>query len=857
VNKYCGGNVQLSQILFTFVSFSNGSLEPLCPETTFRIRDMESLRAWLKIAEIALNPLWTSLRGVFVWPITWRVIIGYLTVGMVGVALCLALLISFVVKGAFGPIPSKKELKQIRNSTASEIYTTDGAMIGRYFFLNRVNADISELNDATMNALIATEDARFMKHGGIDLRALFRVLFRSIIMNDDSAGGGSTISQQLAKNLYPRQRYRVATMLLNKIREMVIARKIESIYSKKETLSLYLNTVPFSDNVYGIKVASQRFFNKEPKDLKTEEAALLIGTLKGNTSYHPVKYPEKSRERRNLVLARMHQFGYLNDAELDTLSELPLKLDYTVDTHSAGLAPYFREHLRLELENVLKDYTKPNGQPYNHYTDGLRIYTTLDANLQKYAEQAMQAHMPKLQRRFYGEWGGKDPWENDENLKKILEASPTYQAWKKLGYSHQGILKRLGKPYNMPLFSWGGQIERNYSQLDSIKYYLKMLNTGILAADPETGAIKAWVGGYDHRFIKYDHVKARRQVGSTFKPLLYAQAVESGMDPCQHFPNRLKTYPEYEDWQPKNSDNRYGGGYSLEGALTKSVNTVSVQIIMETGINPVRDLANKMGITQKIPYAPSIALGTVETSLYDMVQAYSCFVNRGVKKKLYFIERIETADGEVIAEFGPGKKKEADQRVMSEKTADIMVKMMRSVVDRGTASSVKWRYAITNDFAGKTGTTQNQSDGWFMGLTKKLVAGVWVGAESPILHFKSLDSGQGSATALPIWGEFMSRVYKDPRYSGWKDEKMAVLPDSVLNRLSCPQRIWYPSDSLAYDSLGNPILPSVGDSTQQVIETTNGELGSLPNQPKRREQVPIKERLALNTNDNRRSKSKI
>lgn len=813
---------------------------------------MESITEWLRaigryIGQ-GLNPLWQALRSVFIWPFTWNAMFGYLTVGVAGILLGFTILITFVANGFFGFVPSKSELRLVRNSTASEVYSRDKVLLGRYFFTNRVNAELDELSDTLVNALIATEDARFMQHSGIDLRALFRVLFRSLILNDDNSGGGSTLSQQLAKNLYPRRTYRIATMLLNKIREMVIARRMEEVYSKKELLGMYLNTVPFSENVYGIKVAAQRFFNKSPKQLKIEEAAILVGMLKATTSYNPRKNKAKAKERRNLVLERMHKYKYLSDNELDSLANLPLTLEYdSLDMQNEGLATYFREYVRLELEGVLKTFRKPNGEPYNHYTDGLKIYTTIDARLQNHAEQAVMEQLPKIQRRFNGEWSNQDPWENDENFRKIIEANPIYQQWKNKGFSHEGIIRRMSEKYPMELFDWKkGSIKRVMSQLDSIKYYLRQLNTGLIAVEPETGAIRAWVGGFDHKFVQYDHVKSHRQVGSTFKPILYAQAVESGMDPCKYFPNQPKIYPEYENWQPKNSDNKYGGGYSLEGALTKSVNTVSVQIIMETGINPVRKLAANMGIKSKIPYAPSIALGTVETSLQEMVQAYSVFVNRGIKRPFFFIERIETADGELIADFGPNKNVEPEKRALSERTADIMLKMMRSVTQGGTASSVRWKFGINSDFAGKTGTTQNQSDGWFIGLTQKLVAGVWVGAESPIVHFKSLDSGQGSTTALPIWGAFMQRVYNDPKFSSWKEVKMAELPDSVRYRISCAHRIWYTSDSLA-DSLNlDPTLEGIDvDSTTIGADMDLSREERKEERRKRREQKQL-EKMLLN-----------
>jgi penicillin-binding protein 1A len=813
---------------------------------------MENSNEWLRTlgryANWALNPLWQSLRSVFIWPITWKVALGYLVVGFAGIALGLTLLITFVAGGFFGYIPPKSELRQIRNSTASEVYTHDEVLIGRYFLTNRVNAELDEISDTLANALIATEDARFMQHSGVDMRALFRVLFRSLILNEESSGGGSTLSQQLAKNLYPRRTFRIATMLLNKIREMVIARRMEDVYSKKELLGIYLNTVPFSDNVYGIKVAAQRFFNKSPKDLKIEEAAILVGMLKATTSYNPRKNTEKAKERRNLVFERMHKYKYLTDEELDSLSALPVQLEYdSLDIQNQGLATHFREYVRMEMEEVLKNFRKKNGAPYNHYTDGLKIYTTLDARLQNHAEEAVLEQLPKIQRRFNGEWSNQDPWETPENFQKILEANPIYQAWKAKGYSHQGIVRRMSEKYPMELFDWKqGSIRREMSQIDSIKYYLRVLNTGLIAIDPETGAIRAWVGGLDHKFVKYDHVKSRRQVGSTFKPILYAQAVESGMDPCKYFPNYLKTYPDYENWQPRNSDNHYGGGYSLEGALTKSVNTVSVQIIMETGINPVRKLATDLGIKSKVPYAPSIALGTVETSLMEMVQAYSAFVNRGVKRPFYFIDKIETADGELIADFGPNKNVEPEKRVLSERTADIMLKMMRSVTLGGTASSVRWKFGITNDFAGKTGTTQNQSDGWFIGLTQKLVAGVWVGAESPIIHFKSLDSGQGSTTALPIWGAFMKRVYDDPRFSAWKEVKMAELPDSVRNRISCAHRITLASDTLLVDSLDMENAEGVPTDSTTIGPDTDLSRAERKEERRRRREQKQQEKALLN-----------
>lgn len=701
-----------------------------------------------------------------------------------GVLLLTALL---VYSGLLGPLPGYPELRAIRNYNASEVYSEDGVLLGKYFIENRINADLEEISPDIIHALVATEDARFFEHSGIDLRAGLRVLVKSILLSDESSGGGSTLSQQLAKNLYPRREYMMLSMLVNKLREMFIARRLEKVYTKEELLRLYLNTVSFSENIYGIKVASQRFFNKAPGELNVEEAAVLVGMLKATTYYSPVRHPERALQRRNVVLRRMSAYGRLTAAEYDSLKALPLNVRYYKEGNNQGLATYFREHLRQELEEVLEDYTKPDGTPYNLYTDGLRIYTTLDARLQGYAEAAVQEHMAWLQEAFDKEWRKGRPWGDNSVLGRAVERSERYQWLKAKGLSQEEIEKIFATPVPMTVFSWkGGEEEREMSPLDSIKYYLTVLNTGFLAMDPSTGLVKAWVGGIDHKYFKYDHViQARRQVGSTFKPIVYATALQSGMLPCEYTYNRQVAYAQYDNWTPRNSDGEYGGVYSMEGALARSVNAVAVEILMRTGIDSVRQLAEAMGVDGYIPKTPSIALGTAEASLADMVQVYGAFANRGVRPGMHYLDRIETSEGDTLAIFARPDPRRFPA-VLTEVHADMMIRMMESVVDSGTARALRYQFGLYNDLAGKTGTTQNQSDGWFIGFNPRLVAGVWVGAELPQVHFRSMRLGQGSTSALPIFGKFMRSVYRDPHFKDIRYARFAEPADTIKALMACP-----------------------------------------------------------------------
>ena len=706
-------------------------------------------------------------------------------IGLLGglVLLTICLLVYFQ---ALGPLPGYPELQAIQNHNASEVYSEDGALLGKYYVENRINADFDEISPNIINALIATEDARFFEHGGVDARAAARVLFKSVLLMDESSGGGSTLSQQLAKNLYPRREYWMLSMVVNKIREMLIARRLEKVYHKEELLRLYLNTVSFGENIFGIKVAAQRFFNKAPQELQVEEAAVLVGMLKATTYYSPVRHPDRARARRDVVLRQMERYGYLEPGLRDSLVALPLGVEYHKEGHNQGLATYFREHLRLELEEILEDYTKPDGAAYNLYTDGLKIYTSIDARLQSYAEEAVQEQMAKVQANFYKDWRKGTPWGSPRVLQRAVEKTERYRWLQRQGKSEAEIEAIFDEPLKMTVFSWdGGEEAREMSPLDSVKHYLTMLNAGFLAMDPSTGLVKAWVGGIDHKYFQYDHVLSRRQVGSTFKPIVYAAALQAGMLPCEYTPNQKVTYARYDNWAPGNADGEYGGVYSMEGALSNSVNTVTVELLMRTGLDTVRRLGQAMGINPYIPEAPSIALGTVEASLYDMLRVYGTFANRGRRPELHYLDRIETASGEVLVDFDRPNPRRFP-KVLEQQKADMMVKMLESVVDSGTARRLRYNFGLYNDLAGKTGTTQNQSDGWFIGFNPKLVAGAWVGASLPQVHFRSLYRGQGSSTALPIYGAFMRKVYRDKQFKSIRYARFAELPDTVAALMKCP-----------------------------------------------------------------------
>lgn len=800
----------------------------------YRLPPVAALFKWLHRQSWYLRfEAWTERQTP--WQLTYKVGGVFFVTGFL-----FLIFFSFLVyKGAFGNLPSYAELRRIRNNQASELYSDDGVLLGKYFIENRVNASFGEISPNVINALIATEDARFFEHGGVDFRAWLRVLVKSILLSDDSSGGGSTLSQQLAKNLYPREQHLILSMVINKIKETFIARRLERIYTKEELLNLYLNTVSFSENIYGIKVAAQRFFDKSPKDLSVEEAALLVGSLKGPSIYNPVRNPEKALQRRNTVMGQMVKYGYLDQTECDSLRELPMHISYFKEGNNQGLATYFREQLRQELEVLLKDQTKPDGTPYNLYTDGLKIYSTINARMQRYAEQAVNEYMPELQRRFYDNWPKKEPWKDEKVIAWAMQNSDRYKALKEKGVSDNRIREIFNKPIRMKVFSWkGGEEERDMSPLDSIKYYLSILNTGLVAIEPETGLVRAWVGGIDHTFFKYDHVKSERHVGSTFKPIVYTQALRSGILPCEYTPNELIAYADYKNWEPRNSDGQYGGVYSLEGALSHSVNTVSVGLLMRAGLDGVRQLARDMGVTSRIPAHPSIALGTVDASLLDMVKVYGTFANLGRRPEIHYLDRVETADGKVIVAFDRPDPKSFES-VISPNESLMLIKMMKSVVDSGTARRLGYEFGLYGKIAGKTGTTQNNSDGWFLGFNSRLVVGVWVGAETPLVHFRTTGAGQASITALPIWGRFMRRVYKDSRLKDWQNSYFPALPDSLIALMQCPP--YLDEMPVMPEFLGSEGMENLQEFNQQVNGIDQEKLNEFIEQTPRRENETLTE----------------
>lgn len=693
---------------------------------------------------------------------------------------------SFAVqKGFFGKLPKIEELNNIKQPIASEVYTVDSILLGRYFIQNRSEVSFDDISPNFINALIATEDVRFYKHRGVDLRSWFRVFFKTLIFNCDASGGGSTLSQQLAKNLYPRKNYEHLSLFINKLKEIFIAIRIEEAFSKKQVLELYLNTVPFSENTYGLKVASEKFFNKQPINLKVEEAAILVAMLKATSIYNPMRNAESALQRRNIVLRQMAKYGYLENSSLDSILQLPITLDYRRLDHNDGLATYFREHLRLELNRLLKNQQREDGRFYNLYTDGLKIYTTLDNSIQQYGEDAVAQHLDSLQKEFDNHLKGRTPWDNEIALDMAIRQSDRYKVLKLKGLTEIAIDSIFSIPVEMTLFSGKGKEEKKVlSPLDSVKYYLGILNAGFLAIEPSTGKVKAWVGGINHKYFKYDHVKSHRQAGSTFKPLVYTAAIRKGIPPCQYIPNHLVTYSKYENWRPKNAEGKYGGAYSMEGGLSRSVNAVTINLLMRTGSRAIKELAEKMGITSKMHAVPSIGLGAVDVSLFDMVKVFGTYANRGKRPDLQYISRIETNDGKVIVNM---EKECYDfEQVITEEEADMLTKMMRSTVNYGTAIRLRYRYKFEMELAGKTGTSQKHADGWFIGYTPDLVAGVWVGADSPTVHFRNLKLGQGANTALPVYALFLQKLLSDEKFCEMQNVKFERPSSMVRMAMNCP-----------------------------------------------------------------------
>ena len=678
-------------------------------------------------------------------------------------------------------MPSFEELEDPKSNLASEVYSADSVLLGTYYIQNRQNINYEDLSPEVVSALLSAEDIRFHHHSGVDIRSVFRVLIRNIIGGQRSAGGGSTISQQLAKNLFPRQEDpSMLQITIIKLKEWVTAIKLERNYTKEELIAMYLNTVDFGSHSYGIKAAAKTYFNTSPGSLKAEEAALLIGMLQAPSWYHPVRNTERALTRRNVVLHQMARYGYIEPNEYDSLRVTPIDMsEFQVQDRHSGLATYLREHLRQELLQWSQTRQKPDGTNYDIYRDGLKIYTTIDSRKQKYAEEAVEEYLGEhLQPTFFEHWEGHPnaPFDTDlseSEIEKLYRLSvlrsERYRKMKQEGLSEDSIMKSFNTPTKMEVFSWDGDIDTVMTPMDSIKYYKHYLNAGLIAMEPYTGYVRAYVGGNDFTHFQYDHVTgSRRQVGSTFKPFLYTLAMQEGESPCAKVPNSPVTFRMHDgsEWTPKNaSDHREGEMVTLQWGLANSVNFISAFLMKRYNPQAVINLIRRMGIESPIDPVPAIALGTPDFSVYEMTGAMSTYVNKGVYLEPTFITHIADNNGNLIESFVPYQ-----EEAMSEQTAYLMLELLQNVVDEGTARRLRFRYQFDNPIAGKTGTTQNNSDGWFMGLTPDLVTGIWVGAEDRAVRFRDMSLGQGANTALPIWAKFMQRVYDDEELEVSKDD---------------------------------------------------------------------------------------
>ncbi|MEC8610125.1 MAG: transglycosylase domain-containing protein [Bacteroidota bacterium] len=694
----------------------------------------------------------------------------------------LAVILYMTSLGFFGSLPSFEELENPKSNLATEIISSDGVVLGSYFFENRSNVKYQDISPNMINALIATEDIRFYSHSGIDVRALVRAVVKGIATNQ-SSGGGSTITQQLAKMLFTKRPASGVERIMQKLKEWIIAVRLERQYTKDEILTMYLNKFDFINNAVGIKSAAKVYFNTNPSELNLQESAVLVGMLKNPSLYNPNRRLENTLNRRNIVLSQMKKYDFLSAQQCDSLSSLPIVLDFKKASHDKGLAPYLREYLRGELRRWCTNKVKADGSNYNLYTDGLKVYTTINSKMQQHAESAVHSHISSLQDDFYKHWKGytNAPFPKDfstSQIKAILEQgmkrSDRYQKLKKTNRSTNEIKRIFNTKAPMKVFSWKGEVDTIMSPMDSIKYYKYFIHSGLMSMDPHTGHVKAYVGGINYKHFKYDHVKVgKRQVGSTFKPFLYALALQEGYSPCYEVPNVPVVFekdkwglPE-KDWVPRNSDDKFNGILmNLKFGMANSINTVTAFIMKQFGPHSVLDLAKKMGIKSNLEPVPSICLGTFDLSVYEMVGAYSTFVNKGVWTEPIFIQRIEDKNGIVLEEFQP-----ETNEAMSEKTANLMIKMLQGVVDGvynphaetklGTGVRLRRKYKFENEIGGKTGTTQNNSDGWFMGITPNLVTGVWSGNEDRSVHFRTTFYGQGANMALPVWAEYMTKVYQD------------------------------------------------------------------------------------------------
>jgi penicillin-binding protein 1A len=700
------------------------------------------------------------------------------------------LVFSLASWGVFGELPDHTQLENTDTNLATEIISSDGKTLGKFYLNdNRTPIGFDELPKHLVDALIATEDARYYEHSGIDLRGTLRAVFKL-----GKGGGASTISQQLAKQLFHGEGSKnTLGRLTQKIKEWIIAIRLERQYTKEEIIAQYFNIYDFGNNADGIRSASRIYFGKEPKDLNIKESAMLVGMFKNSSLYNPRpnKNPTGVKNRRNVVLAQMEKYDYITEQVKDSLQKTELDLNYNPESHREGIATYFRTYLDGFMKDWIKNNPKPDGTKWSLYNDGLKVYTTIDSRMQQYAEDAVQQHMPRLQAEFFNQntpsrnptapFLELDQSEIDALMNRSMKQSERWRKMKyDLGKPDAEIKASFYKPTQMSIFSWKGEIDTIMKPIDSMRYYKSFLHTGLMSMDPQTGHVKAWVGGINYRHFQYDHVKTgKRQVGSTFKPFVYSAAIDQlHLSPCDILPRSQITieagkYGNPESWSPKNSDGDYGGFMTLKDALANSVNTITARVMDKVGPQPVVDLVKKLGVESEVLAVPSIALGTADLSVYEMVGAYATFANKGVYTKPVMVTTIVDKNDTVLYQFTPETRD-----VLSEETAYVTVKLMEGVTQSGSGARLRtsgaeayradyrevitgYPYQFTNPIAGKTGTTQNQSDGWFMGMVPNLVTGVWVGAEDRAAHFRTITYGQGAAMALPIWGIYMRSCYAD------------------------------------------------------------------------------------------------
>ncbi len=716
-----------------------------------------------------------------------KYIIGFWLLFLTGL---LAVVMFFLLASwdVFGEMPSFEQLENPETNLATEVFSSDGKTLGKYYNENRTPIKFEDLSENLVQALIATEDERYYNHSGIDARGTARALLYM-----GSKGGASTLSQQLAKQLFHGEGAKdILGRVTQKVKEWIIAVRLERSYTKEEILAMYFNIYDFNNNAVGVRSASRIYFGgKEPHELKVEEAAVLAGMFKNSSLYNPRRNPEGVTNRRNVVLKQMAKVGYISEEEKDSLQKLPLKINYQPESHQSGLATYFRMFLREFLKDWAKENPKEDGSTYNIYRDGLKVYTSIDAKMQAYAEEAVQEHMKNLQAEFDRQnkknktkpFRGISQKSIDNIINRAIKNSSRYKQMLKNGASEKEIMASFNEKTEMSVFTWNNPRQEKdtiMTPLDSIYYYKSFLNTGMMSMEPQTGEVKAWVGGINFRHFKYEHVKqARRQVGSTFKPFVYATAIDQlQLSPCYELPNTLHTIPAgshgvTDSWTPKNSSGKYGGMVNLKQALANSLNTITARLIDKIGPEPVIDLLDKLGVdTSNIDPVAAIALGSVDLSVFEMVSAYSTFANKGVYVKPVIVTRIEDKNGTILYQHVPETRD-----VMSEEAAYVTINLMEGVTRGGSGTRLRtsgWTpeyykkvvtghpYKLTNPIAGKTGTTQNQSDGWFMGVVPNLTTGVWVGGEDRSVHFSSITYGQGATMALPIWGSYMKKIYNDP-----------------------------------------------------------------------------------------------